>query len=518
MRRIFAQQAKGQLAAAAREIAGLEDFLLLGPLLADRYLGPFHRSTAEDLSAWLTDFDAQPDAPAIHALLRRRLPKGSTAPPPPALATALAHTALPTAPPEEIDQAMRGLPSDDMRAPSQALYHQAAFQQAEQAQTLFAQNRDAQALDKAGVAFRSGPAAGQAGYAGYIAGLAAWRLNRPAEARSFFEDAARAKFAAPAVRAAAAFWAARANIITGHPAGAIPWLRRAAQESRTFYGLLARRSLGQSAGQAWHRESLAEADIAAIDTLPGGRRAFALLQIGETERAEAELRQLWTKMRDHPGFGRALLLVAREADMIGFATQLATLLHGTDGRAHDDVRFALPRLAPRGGFRVEPALVYALARLESNFDPAAISPAGARGLMQLMPMTAGYLARDPLLAPEQLHDPAINLELGQRYLVYLSEREYIGDNLIHLLASYNSGPGSFARWSKNVRDNNDPLLFIEAIPKIETRHFVQHALAYSWIYATRMGKLAPGLDELAAGAFPRFIARDATQRSASVLH
>ena len=110
VRRIFAQQAKGQLAEAARDIASLEDPLLLGPLLADRYLGRFHRTTAEELNTWLGRFDTQPDAPAIHVLLRRRLPKGAPIPAPPTQAATLAHVALPTAPPEEIDQAMRGLP------------------------------------------------------------------------------------------------------------------------------------------------------------------------------------------------------------------------------------------------------------------------------------------------------------------------------------------------------------------------------------------------------------------------
>ncbi len=509
-RHIFAKQAKGNLAGADRDIAGLDNPLLLGHLLADRYLGRFHRSTAGELAVWLARYEAQPDALAIHALLTRRLPKGATNPARPALAASLAHTALPLAPPEEIDQAMRALPTDGSR--KHAL---AAFQQAERAQSLFAQNRDAQALEMAGAAFRRGPAAGQVAYAGYIAGLAAWRLQRPALARQYFEDAARAKLASAAVRAAAAFWAARANTITGNPAGFTPWLQHAAQENRTFYGLLAQRTLGQQAGLAWHHESLTEADVAAIAATASGERAFALLQVGETQRAEAELRQLWTESRALPGFERALLLVAREADMIDFAAQLTTLLQGADGQAHDDVRLALPRLAPRGGFRVEAALVYALARLESNFDTAAISRSGARGLMQLMPVTAGYIARDAALPQERLHDPAINLDLGQSYLIYLSEREHISDNLIRLLASYNSGPGRFSRWVADIRDNEDPVLFIESIPQMETRYFVQHVLAYSWIYAARMGKQPPGLNELAAGAFPRFVTRDPARHGAS---
>ena len=80
------------------------------------------------------------------------------------------------------------------------------------------------------------------------------------------------------------------------------------------------------------------------------------------------------------------------------------------------MRFPVPRLRPAGGFSVDPALVYALTRIEFNFDPAAMSPAGARGLMQIMPVTAQYIMGDLSSMPDRLHDPASNLEIGQRYI------------------------------------------------------------------------------------------------------
>ena len=87
---------------------------------------------------------------------------------------------------------------------------------------------------------------------------------------------------------------------------------------------------------------------------------------------------------------------------------------------------------------------------------------------------------------------------------YLAGQEQIDGDLIRVLASYNAGPSSFARWGGAVRDEGDPLLFIEAIPLSETRAFVQHALAYTWIYAARLHLPTPSLDQMAAGAFPRF--------------
>jgi soluble lytic murein transglycosylase-like protein len=172
------------------------------------------------------------------------------------------------------------------------------------------------------------------------------------------------------------------------------------------------------------------------------------------------------------------------------------------------VRFPLPRLQPAEGFRVDPALLYALVRQESNFDPAAVSRAGARGLLQVMPATAAYVANDPSFrgaGAERLHDPALSLEIGQRYLLYLSRHEAVGGDLIRLLAAYNAGPGNLARWLPAARHRDDPFLFIEAIPVAETRQHVQRVLAYSWIYASRLGLPSPSLEALVRGAFPRFL-------------
>ena len=121
-----------------------------------------------------------------------------------------------------------------------------------------------------------------------------------------------------------------------------------------------------------------------------------------------------------------------------------------------------------------------------------------------MPSTAQYLTGGTLYPADRLHEPAYNLDIGQRYIAYLARLGGIDHDLLRVLASYNSGPGSLGRW--DLHDNGDPLLFIEAIPVAETRAFVQHALVYSWIYAARMHLPAPSLDALSAGEFPRFTA------------
>ena len=494
IRRIFAMQARHDFALAEAETGHLGDKLLLGTILGNRYLMPGYRTSIDELRTWLASYGDQPDAVAVRALLVRKLPRGSAVPALPAFMT---EAARPPAHP---------LP-EDVDAPDPAVRRSPGIAAAEQARMLFARNRDAEALARAGAAFRRLPPRRAVGLAAYVAGLSAWRLGRFDLALTYFEAAARAPVTAPSTRAAAAFWAARASQQGGGADAWTPWMRRAAAERRTFYGMLARRSLGLAAAPKTDNEVLGQADVDAIGALPGGARAFALLQVGQTAPAEAELRLLWPQLRGRPGMVRSLLLVAREAGFVDLAADLAATPDAGDGRPAEDADAYVPHLAPRGGFRIDPALVYAVARLESNFDPRVISGAGARGLMQLMPVTAGYIGRDPSLAGSgrvRLHDPALNLDIGQRYLKFLAEQDDIDGNLLRVLASYNSGTGSFARWSADVRDQGDPLLFIEAIPNHETRSFVQHVLAYSWIYAARLHLPSPSLDALVAGRFPRF--------------
>lgn len=527
VRRIFALQSRGNMAEAAEETSQLTDPTLLGPILANRYLGRFHRATPDELIVWLERHADEPDAPAIYALLTRRAPKGMVIPPLPN-ADRVTEAATPAPAPEDADPrdrtiarnplldrtvAARAASGNDRSAPRliamtkglSASY--TALLRGEVAQALFTQNRDDDALEVASSAIHHTPDDEQVGLPGYIAGLAAWRMERMNLALSSFERAWRAPVAPSAMRAAAAFWAARASLHTRDIPGYVMWMKRASVEPRTFYGLLARQALGLGFGFQGIRETLAEADVNALAATSEGVRAFALLQVGEQDRAEAELRQLWSRAKDDSSLMRSVLLVASQAGLIDLAAQLADVVQTADGRPRDNLRFPVPRLNPRGGFKVDPALIYGLARVESNFNASAVSPVGARGLMQIMPVTAGYIANDPSVA-RRLHDPALNLDLGQRYVAYLADHDAIDGDLIRVLASYNAGPGSFARWSADIRDGGDPLLFIEAIPITETRNFVQHVLAYTWIYAARLHLPAPSLEALAAGAFPRFTVLD----------
>ncbi len=526
LRRIFAAQAKGDLQIARTEAEQVSDPLLLGHVLADRYLGAsaFAEQPGEEpLRQWLGRYADLPDAPGIHALLTAALPKGAVLPPLP-LPRPIAPAAVPA---DDVDPVIRVLPRNprldrSVHEPARAgradqavrliartkgidvLY--GALLRAEVARILFSQGRDAEALALAEAAHHQ--AHGKIGLAPFIAGLAAWRLDRTEQSRSLFDAAYRATYFSAGNRAGAAFWAARASLRGRSPSAYAPWMQRAAESPRTFYGLLARRALGQATltpepTASW---TLGEADLDLVQSLAAGKRAFALLQVGQGARAEAELRRLWADTQDVPGFSRSIMLVARAAGLRDLGSQIATAMLPADALA---MRLPQSRLRPRGGFRVDPALVYAMARLESNFDSDAVSRAGARGLMQLMPMTAGFVMRDGGRGPQRtpaLHDPGTNLDVAQRYLLQMSQYDSVQSDLIRLLASYNSGPGNFARWSAELRHNGDPLLFIESVPNDETRAYIPRVLTYSWLYAAQLKLPSPSLDELAAGTWPRFYA------------
>ncbi|MCW3473123.1 lytic transglycosylase domain-containing protein [Limobrevibacterium gyesilva] len=549
IRRIFGQQARGDIPAALRETAQLDTSTplgqaMLGHILADRYLGPFTRPGAGELQAWLAGWADLPDASSIHSLLLVRLPRGATAPPAPAAQALASSDARPAPVPEETepaglslarnattDRAVREAARSPRPYAAARLIAQAsnlapayaALLRGEAGQILFTLNRDEEAFDTAAAGVRACGRTAPDGCQGvalpaYVAGLAAWRMGRIELARPMFEAAWRAELTTPALKSAAAFWTARARLRSRDPAGYVPWMLRASTQKNTFYGLLARRALGLTLGfDMGDRETLAEADVEAVAATPEGLRAFALLQVGQTARAEAELRRLWPAAQDTPALARAIMLVASRARLTELAAQLADRVQAADGRPRDGTRFPVPRLRPAGGFTIDPAMVYALARTESNFDPAMVSPAGARGLMQIMPETALFIlqANRGEGLRSALHDPAVNLDLGQRYVSYLATHDVVNGNLIRLLASYNSGPGNFSRWGPTVRDDGDPLLFIEAIPIDETRAFVPRVLTYTWIYAARMHLPTPSLDELAVGGWPRYHDISAQQEAAT---
>ena len=144
------------------------------------------------------------------------------------------------------------------------------------------------------------------------------------------------------------------------------------------------------------------------------------------------------------------------------------------GNAHPASNYPAPRWTPVTGWRVDPALAYAHALQESNFRASAVSPADARGLMQITPITirehAPRLAMNA--ATVDIFDPATNLAFGQRNLEMLRDHPATGGALPKIIAAYNAGLTPVTRWNGEIRDQGDPLLYMESIPYWETREYI----------------------------------------------
>jgi soluble lytic murein transglycosylase-like protein len=344
----------------------------------------------------------------------------------------------------------------------------------------------------------------------FAGGVAAWRLNDLASARPLFEAAWHGADTA-SLRSAASFWTARVAENARDRASRIFWLRRAAKETGTFYGPIARHALDPIVpcvpSYSPSKPVVTNADVEALMATEPGRRSFALLQVGERTRAEAELRSLWFDSGRQPVLGRSLILVANAVGLTQFADELR---NDSDAAEAAIGKFELPLLRPAGGFRMDPAFVYAVVRHESNFHPLAVSSVGARGLMQVMPATAVGIGAIEDGQLDRLNDPSINLAVGQRYLIQLADNPLVGGDLLKLIAAYGEGPAGMNHWAETVRDHGDPFVFLEAIPSPAMRQFVEDVLAFHWQYAAALRLRASSLDDLANGTYPRFTPIKAT--------
>jgi soluble lytic murein transglycosylase-like protein len=331
-------------------------------------------------------------------------------------------------------------------------------------------------------------------------GLIAWRAGDYERAAECFREVATNGRSGWFV-AGGAFWAARARLFAHQPREVSHWLSVAADQPETFYGLLARHILGLPMPFRWELNEIDKAALAALDGSPDGQSALALIASRDTERAERFLRSLVARGR--PDLAHGAMVAAESAGMADLAYRLARLL-AIHGIQFDRAAYPLPRWQPEGGFSTDRALIYALMRQESNFRPGAVSPAGARGVMQLMPATARFVARASGYpgSAAQFRRPEVNIALGERYLEMLLADDSIGPDLFLLTAAWNGGPANVERWRREVEASDDPLLFIESIPFSETRAFIERVLANLWIYRHRLGARSASLDALAAGRWP----------------
>ena len=539
-REIFALQIAGDWRAADQRMAQLSDRRLRGHLLAQRYLHPTaYRSKYQELRDWMAHYADHPDARRIYKLALKRRPKNYKYPARPAarpsgLAAARASLQRPYRSTKRLSKTERR----KARQLKRQIRRNVLRTRLSVTETLLAGAKAKRLLDRVerddglsrvaaawfyygdtkrafelagGAARRSGE---HLPMAHWIAGLAAWRLDRIETAAGHFEKLAVSRAASGWTAASGAYWAARAHLRLRRPAQMSRWLALAAQSPRTFYGLLAQRALGIKLRFDRHTHALQPAHVAELAAEPRSARAMALLQVGERLRAERELKNL--NGGATPAMTQALLAFADHARIPGLAFRLGHRLAATEHPGPnigilDGALYPIPPWRPKGGFTVDRALIYALIRQESGFNPNAKSRDGARGLMQLMPSTASFIARDRGFRKRrrrELFDPETNLELGQRYISHLLADQTVGGDLFRLTTAYNGGPGNLNKWQRKMDYRGDPLMFIESLPSRETRLFIERVLANLWIYRARLEQPAPSLDGIASGDWPLYVALD----------
>lgn len=523
-REIFIDEAEGRFAAGRALIDGLSDRSLMGYVEAEHYLSPYLRHPpVKDLARWLDEYAELPIAPEVRELaearnhrLRRRhrmalagipaVPARSVPfayevsarlPDPPLASDAAKIAQLAIDGDVRLDQAAAGEAIlDQLAGDNTALPSDIARLTYKVAAGYLEQGLDDDAYRVA--AKITGVDRDAAPLLDWVNGFAAYRQKKFADAAPWFEHLAENGAVPGWTRSAAAFWAARAHLAAGDPRPVISLLTAAAREEPTFYGLLAQRVLGQQSSDRFDDPVLDPATFAQMMRIPAAHRAVALWQVGHTAGIESEMRRAFATIDlDNAA---AFAALAHRLDLPALELRASEAEAGR-GELLTGL-FPVPQYTPPGGYHLDPCLVLAFARVESRFQPKAVSTAGARGVMQLLPGTA-HLVDGADVKKSRLSDPAYNLGLGERYLESLMQQT--NGNLFQLAAAYNAGPNALARWlATRPEITSDPLLFIESIPYPETRSYIKFVMTYYWMYSQRSNQTAPTLDETAKGGWPTY--------------
>lgn len=468
---------RGDIETARMAARQAQDRVLLGQVEFESLFHPDHVATYEELTAWLETYSDLPCADRVYTLALRRRPDGAPEPVRPGGVLGRTWNSLVSA------------VSGDGGVTDPAKAARVAY------------NND----DLTGAS-----ALGRQIGDWWTVGLAEWRLGQFHESFAAFERVANDPTEDAWVRAGAAFWTARAAAQSGRQDRVTDYLRLSAQWPATFYGQIALRQLGEeptienmgprpyeaeprlrraayvpqsAAVEPTALEAFVQADARA-------KRTVAFYEVGRNADAETELRsglrtavgdaaKMWTAL------ARAILPVNN-----GDATRI------------DATRYPMPDLTPEGGFVIERALVYALARKETDFNPNARSSVGAYGLMQVMPTTAAEMTGDRTFVsdPSKLLVPAVNMRLGQAYINKMLALPAFQGDLLRAVASYNAGPGPMLAAVRKLGADADPLLLIETIDVPQARDYVEKVIASYWIYQRLFGGPLKTLDAVASGA------------------
>ncbi|MFT3727318.1 MAG: lytic transglycosylase domain-containing protein [Terricaulis sp.] len=466
-------------AGVTRALAHVDDTSLVEFVRGRMLASPNYRASYGTLNQWLVQNDELGVAYAVYERAQAIRPHRGRG---------RRRHAVGPEPHAPAEIARRVLPGSAPTPPGDTAYARSSLERL----TQMVGNGDDSEAKELGAQMLGGPRSGDAAWE---LGLVAYRAHDYSEAARQFEAAAAWPYFGGWASAGANYWAARANLAAGNASRVSTYLEAAARRPWTFYGQLSEAQLGRNSALSFDPPNVDNTTLQHfVEAHPEARRAAALAQLGRLSEVESELRRLHGQLS--PEDDRAFLALA-----ISLQAPSAQLRAAEYGGPEEAAGFCPnTSFVPSEGFALDRALVYAIVRQESYFNPKAVSVSNARGLMQLLPSTARDIdGVNYRRNPTALFDPNHNMSLGQSYLQWLMSQFHSDGDLGRVFASYNGGPGWLSRWIATQPADIDPLLLLETMPRTQSRDYAERALSHMALCRKRYGQAPIELQALAAG-------------------
>ena len=504
-------------------LAQVESPILKGHVLAEKYLSANYKPSYDELNAWLEAYYDLPQAKRIYRLAERKaknvVPSSAPTLKPyeKFLLSSAAYKKLPAKSKKYLQKEVKRFFTAVNRGKTRvarSVLETKKFRMLipnrywdEMATTLslvyLLDNNDKLALQWTDKPTRRSHMA----MAYWVRGLAAWKLKHFKTAAASFAKLSEMRKNDEWLVSAGGYWAYRSYMRLGQTKNAEKYLKQAARYKRTFYGVLAAYTLGEELDCSWDNtvywnDFSSDAYVNDLLESPAIVRAVALYHAKRPDLANLEISSIYSTLSQPQK--EAVMFLAEENNHHTLAMRISHDLRSYDKNIYyDALAYPMPDWTPQDGWKANKALLFAVSRQESSFNPRAVSPSGACGLMQLLPSTATYMTHDNFKKDKsKLFEIDYNLYAGQKYVNYLLNKDYINGDLFLMLTAYNAGPGNLQKWKKKMRFQNDPLLFIELIPAKQTRIYVERVMTNFWLYSLRMGEVPESLEQIKSGLWP----------------
>ena len=531
-RKIYSYQNECKWKKANKYIFQIENKILMGHILAQRYLHPnCYRSKYLELYYWLKKYNDHPQAKKIYRLAVKRMPKGYKGPNKPIKPIGIkeqnsnnskktkykSQKKLSKSQKSEKKKLIYGIksrvnsgwPTGAVKLLEQRdvklLLDQVEIDMQKEliAKGYFLANKNELAIKYASEALLT--SSSNVPYAAWTAGLASWRLEKYQKSADYFSLFSISLKDDTWHQTSGSFWAARSYAKLGEYDKINYWLKRASNNPNSFYGMLALEILGINEKIKWNNNINLDNKNSKLLNLPSGKRLQCLIQVGLSHELEKEIIHINSVLNKE--IATESINIAQQFNLAYTQLKVVNKLQQLGIKIPTQLYYPTPIWEPRGGYVINKELIYAFMHQESMFNSKAKSKQGAIGLMQVLPSTAKFISSSKDVKTNNsniLKNPEINLEVGQEYIEYLLNLKIVSNNLIFLAAAYNGGPGNLQKWKEETNYLNDSLFFMESIPSRETRWFIEKILAKYWIYQDKNKKELTSLKMLANGQDPLY--------------